>query len=125
MRVTEEDIKRRLLQNHEVVNKGCSRKKKSHVWAFFLPFRKFARKDGAICYYCTLCHCVEPITLQEMMKGVIKCTKKTSSVRNHALHGHGNKLTRSLSLLELQKKSQLDDASELSDDGSRKWRKAD
>ena len=38
MREMEEDINRRLLQNHDVVNKGCSRKNKSHVWAFFLPF---------------------------------------------------------------------------------------
>ena len=77
MRETEEDINRRLLQNHEVVSKGCSRKKKSPVWEFFLPFRKVACDDGAIWYYCTFCHCVEPITLQETMKGVIKYTKKT------------------------------------------------
>ena len=38
MRETEEDIHRRLLRNHEVVNKGCSRKKKSPLWEFFLPF---------------------------------------------------------------------------------------
>ena len=76
MRETEEDINRRLLRNHEVVNKGCSRKKKSPVWDFFLPFRKVACDDEAIWYYCTLCHFVEPITLQEMMKGVIKYTKK-------------------------------------------------
>ena len=31
MRETEQDIKMRLLRNHEVVNKGCSRKKKSPV----------------------------------------------------------------------------------------------
>ena len=77
MRETEEDINRGILQNHEVVNKVCSRKKNSPVWAFSLPFRKVACNDGAIWYYCTLCHCVEPITLQETMKGVIKYTKKT------------------------------------------------
>ena len=77
MRETEEDIKMRRLQNHEVVNKGCSRKKKSPVWAFFLPFRKVSCDDGAIWYYCTLCHFVEPTTLQETMKGVIKYTQKT------------------------------------------------
>ena len=77
MRETEKDINRRILQNHEVINKGHSRKNKSPVWAFFIPFWKIARYDGAIWYYCTLCHCVEPITLQETMKGVIKYTKKT------------------------------------------------
>ena len=77
MRQTEEEINRRLLQNHEVVNKGFSRKKKSPVWDFSLPFRKVDLNDGAIWYYCTLCHCVEPTTLQETMKGVIKYTKKT------------------------------------------------
>ena len=76
MRETEEDINRRLLRNREVVNKGCSRKKKSPVWAFPFPFRKVACDDGAIWYYCTLCHCVEPIKIQETMKGVIKNTKK-------------------------------------------------
>ena len=40
MREIEEDINRRLLQNHEVVNKGCSRKNKSPVWAFFPPISK-------------------------------------------------------------------------------------
>ena len=45
---TEDDINRRLLQNHEEVNKGCSRKKKSPVWAFSLPFRKVSCNDGAI-----------------------------------------------------------------------------
>ena len=48
MRETEEYINRRLLQNHEVVNKGCYRKKKSLVWNFSLPFRKVALDDGAI-----------------------------------------------------------------------------
>ena len=125
MSETEEDINRIILQKHEVVNKGCSRKKKSPVWAFFLPFRKVACDDGAIWYYCTLCHCVEPITLQETMKGVIKYTKNNSSIRTHFLHGHGKNFTRFLSFLELQKNSQLDDASELSPyDGSRKQRKA-
>ena len=52
MRETEEDINRKLLRNHEVVNKGCSRKKKSPVWDFFLPFRKVARDYGDIWYYC-------------------------------------------------------------------------
>ena len=59
------------------------------------------------------------------MKGVIKYTiKNTSSIRNHVLHGHGNKFTIFLSFLELQKNSHLDDTSEIStDDGSRKRRK--
>ena len=76
MRETEEYINRRLLQNHEVVNKGCSRKKKSPMWDSFLPFQKVARDDGDIWYYCTLCHYVETITLQETRKGVIKYTEK-------------------------------------------------
>ena len=38
MKEKEEDINRILLQNHEVVNKGCSRKNKIPVWAFSLPF---------------------------------------------------------------------------------------
>ena len=67
MRETEEDINRRLLRNHEVVNKVCSRKNNSPVWSFFLPFRKVACDDGAIWYYCTLYHCFELITLQETM----------------------------------------------------------
>ena len=118
MRETEEDINRRLLQNHEVVNKGFYGKNKSPVWDFFIPFRKVSCNDISIWYYCTLCHFVEPITLQETMKGVINTRKKTSSIRNHVLHGHGNKFTSFLSLLELQKKSQPDDASELSNYGS-------
>ena len=44
MRETEEYINRRLLQNHEVINKGCSRKKKSPVWAFSLPFMNFSSR---------------------------------------------------------------------------------
>ena len=58
---------------------------------------------------------------------MIKYTKKnTSSIRNHILHGHANKFTSFLSLLELRKSSQPDDASDLSmDDGSRKRRKSD
>ena len=60
------------------------------------------------------------------MKGVIKYTKKnTSSIQNHVLHGNGKKFTCFLSFLELQKKSHLDGAYELStDDGSRKRIKA-
>ena len=42
MRETEGDINRRLLQNYEVVNKGCCRKKKSPVRDLFLSFRKVA-----------------------------------------------------------------------------------
>ena len=48
MKEKEEYINRRLLQNHEMVNKGFSRNNKSHVWAFFLPFRKVACNDGSI-----------------------------------------------------------------------------
>ena len=76
MRETEENINRRLLKNHRVVDKGCSIKNKSPVWDFFLPFSKVARDDGAIWYYCMLFHCVEPITIQGEMKGVIKYTEK-------------------------------------------------
>ena len=76
MREKEEDRNRRLLLNHEVVNKGHSRKNKSPVWAFPLPFRKVSCNDGAIWYYFILFHCVEPITQQETMKGVIKYMKK-------------------------------------------------
>ena len=45
MRKIEEDIKRRLFQNHEVVNKGCSRKNKSPAWEFSLSFWKVSRDD--------------------------------------------------------------------------------
>ena len=50
VRETEEDMNRKLHQNHEVVNKGYSRKNKSPVWAFSLPFRKVACDDGSIWY---------------------------------------------------------------------------
>ena len=65
-------------------------------------------------------------TRQETIKGVIKYTEKnTSSIRNHVLHGHANKFTSFLSLLELRKTSQPDDAYEIStDDGNRQRRKA-
>ena len=69
VRDMEDDLNKRTLQYHNEVNKGCYRKKKSFVWAFFLPFRKFDCNDGAIWYYCTLCHYFEPITQQETMKG--------------------------------------------------------
>ena len=60
------------------------------------------------------------------MKGAINTRKKnTSSIRNHVLHGNGKIFTIFLSFLELQKTSHPDDASELSDDGSRNQRKAD
>ena len=51
MRETEEDINRRLLQNHEVDNKGCSIKNKIHVWSFFLQFQRVDQDDGDIWYY--------------------------------------------------------------------------
>ena len=73
---TEDDLNRRLLQNHKEVNKGCSLKNKSHVCAFSISFWKVSCNDGAIWYYCTLCHCVEPSTQQETVKGVVKYTKK-------------------------------------------------
>ena len=76
VRETEDDLNRRLLQNHKEFIKGCSRKKKIPVWAFYLPFWRVACDDGAIWYYCTFCHCVEPITQQETMKGVVKYKKK-------------------------------------------------
>ena len=124
MRETEDDLNMILLLNYKEVNKAFSRKNKSPVWAFFLPFRKVACNDGAIWYYCKLYNFFEPRTQQETMKGVIKYTKNTSSIRNHVLHGHANKFTSFLSFLELRKTSQLDNSSELSADaGSRKWRK--
>ena len=54
MREIKEYINMKLLRNHEVVKKRCSRKKKSPVWEFSLPFRKVAHDDGSIWYYCTL-----------------------------------------------------------------------
>ena len=63
LRKTEDNLNRMLIQNHEVVNKGCSRKKKSPVWYFPLPFWKVSRDDGAIWYYCTLCHFVDSIKI--------------------------------------------------------------
>ena len=56
------------------------------------------------------------------MKGVKKNTKNNnSSLRNHVLHGHANKFTSILALIELRKTSHPEDASEIStDDGSRK-----
>ena len=91
VRETEDNLNRRLLQNHKEVNKGCSQKKSSPVWAFSLPFRKVACDDGASWYYCTLCHCVNLITQQETMKGVVKYTEKnTSSLWNYVLYGHAN-----------------------------------
>ena len=123
-RETEYHLKRRLIDNHKEVNKVCSRKK-NHLWAFFLLFRNLACNGGAIWYYCTLCHFIEPITLWETTKGVVKYTKKNSSLRNHVLHRHPNEFNRSLEFLELRKTSQPDDSYELStDDGSRNQRKA-
>ena len=86
MKEKEDDLNSILLQNHKEVNKVCSQKK-SPVCAFFLPFWKVIFDDGAIWYYCTLCHCFEQITLQESMNGVIKYSKKnTSSTWSHVLH---------------------------------------
>ena len=54
MRETEDDINRRLLQNHEDANKGCSRKNKSPVWAFSLQFLKLLAMmelSGIISHY--------------------------------------------------------------------------
>ena len=62
VREKEEDLNRILLRNHKDVNKGCSQKKKSPVWAFPIPFWKVACNDGDIWYYCTLCQCVDPST---------------------------------------------------------------
>ena len=77
VRETEDDFNRRLIKNHKEVKKGCYKKKKSPVWDFSLLFWKFACDDGAVWYYCTLCHCAEPSTQQETMKGVVKYTKKS------------------------------------------------
>ena len=74
---TEDNLNRRLIRNHKEVNKGCSRKNRSPMWAFFLPFRKVPCDDGAIWYYFTLFHCFDPIRLQVTTKGVVKYTKKT------------------------------------------------
>ena len=76
MKVTKEDLNKTLLQTIRGLKRGVLLKNKIPVWAFSLPFWKVARDDGAIWYYCTLCHCVEPGTLQETIKGVIKYTKK-------------------------------------------------
>ena len=58
------------------------------------------------------------------MKGMIKYTKKTSSIRNHVLNVHTNKFTSFLAFLERRKTSQPEDESELIiDDGIGKWRK--
>ena len=60
------------------------------------------------------------------MKGLIKYTKNTSSIRNHVLHGHTNEFNSFLTFIELRKTSQPYNAYDLSrDDGSRKRRKAD
>ena len=40
MRETEEDINRRILRNHEVVNKGCSRKRRVLCGTFPSHFEK-------------------------------------------------------------------------------------
>ena len=53
------------------------KKNNSPVWDFFLPFRKVACDYGDIWYYCTLCHCAEPSTPQETMKGVVNYMKET------------------------------------------------
>ena len=97
------------------------------MWAFFLLFWKVACDDGAIWYYCTLCHFVDPITQQEMMKGVIKYTKKNVSIiQDHFLCVHANKFTSFLEFLELRNTSQPNDVYELSmDDSSRKHKNAD
>ena len=76
VRETEDGLNMRLLQNHKEVNKGCSRKNNSPVWAFTLQFRNVACDDGAICYYCTLCHFVDPGTQWETTKGVANYMKK-------------------------------------------------
>ena len=51
VRETADHLNRRILGNHKEVNKGCYRKNKSSVWAFFLLFRNLACSDGAIWYY--------------------------------------------------------------------------
>ena len=61
---TEDNLNRRLLQNHEEANKGYFRKNKIPVCASLLKFCKMACNYGAIWYYCTLCHCVELSTHQ-------------------------------------------------------------
>ena len=77
VRETEDNLNRRLNLNHKEVNKECSRKKESCVGTFPSHFGKLLCDDGAIWYYCTLCHCVEPSTQQESTKGVVKYKKKT------------------------------------------------
>ena len=46
MKERDEDLNRVLLQNHKEVNQGCSRKKKSPMWAFYFPFWKVACERG-------------------------------------------------------------------------------
>ena len=76
VRETEDHLNRILVGNNKEVDKGCSIKNNSNVCAFSPPFRNLACSDDDIWYYCTLCHCVEPSTQQETVKGVVKYTKK-------------------------------------------------
>ena len=66
---TEDHLYRTIIGNRKEVNKGCSIKNKSPVWAFSIPFCNIACSDGAIWYYCTLCNCVEPSTTRETTTG--------------------------------------------------------
>ena len=126
VRETEKHLNRILLDNHKEVTKVYSRKNKTPVWAFFLPFRNLDCSDVSIWYYFTLCHCVNPSTLQKNEGGGEIYEKNTSSLRNHILHGYTKEFTSFLSFLELRNISQPDNASELrTEDGSRKRRKAD
>ena len=60
------------------------------------------------------------------MKGVVKYKKNTSRLQNHILHVHANKFSSFLTLPELRKTLQPDDASQIStDDGRKKRRKSD
>ena len=95
----------------------------SPVWIFSLPFQNLDCSNGATWYYFTLCHSSELGAQRETMKGVVKYTK------THPDYGTMSfpVMQRiSTALLELQKTSQPDDASDLStDDGNRNRRKTD
>ena len=97
------------------------------MWDSSLPFFNFACSDGAIWYYLTLFHSVKPSARQEITKGVVRYTKKNTSIlRNYVLRGNENEFTCFLQFLELWETLQPDDAYEIStDDDSRKRRKFD
>ena len=126
VRETEDDLNRRLLRNHKDFNKRCSKKWRFRCGTLYCHLGKLICNDVSIWYYFTLCHCVNPSTLQKNEGGGEIYEKNTSSLRNHILHGYTKEFTSFLSFLELRNISQPDNASELrTEDGSRKRRKAE